>query len=66
MRRRIDAPVIHDPSVRHVWHSAGERQVILPRKVQTDFEVPELWRRHARQPWRVIFPDLDWHAPEIE
>lgn len=23
-------------------------------------EVPEEWRKHARAPWRVLFPDLDW------
>jgi len=27
-------------------------------------EVPELWRKHARQPWKVIFPDLEWPLPE--
>lgn len=26
-------------------------------------EVPEEWRRHAREPWRILFPDLDWQAP---
>jgi hypothetical protein len=29
-------------------------------------EVPELWRKHARQPWRVLFPDLDWTPPSLE
>ena len=29
-------------------------------------EVPEEWRRHAREPWRIIFPDLDWEPPEID
>ena len=23
-------------------------------------EVPEEWRKHAREPWRLLFPDLDW------
>ena len=23
-------------------------------------EVPEAWREHAREPWRILFPDLDW------
>jgi hypothetical protein len=29
-------------------------------------EVPEEWRRYAREPWRIIFPDLDWKPPEID
>lgn len=29
-------------------------------------EVPEEWRRHAREPWRIVFPDLDWKPPEID
>jgi hypothetical protein len=29
-------------------------------------EVPKQWRKHAREPWRIIFPDLDWKPPEIE
>ena len=27
-------------------------------------QVRKLWREHARQPWKVIFPDLDWPMPE--
>jgi hypothetical protein len=26
-------------------------------------EVPEEWQKHAHEPWRVIFPDLDWKSP---
>jgi hypothetical protein len=27
-------------------------------------EVPEAWRKHAREPWRIVFPDLDWRPPD--
>lgn len=26
-------------------------------------EVPEEWRKHAREPWRILFPDLEWKPP---
>lgn len=26
-------------------------------------EVPEEWRKHAREPWRILFPDLEWSPP---
>ena len=26
--------------------------------------VPQEWRDHADQPWRILFPDLDWTAPK--
>ena len=29
-------------------------------------EVPEEWRKYAREPWRIIFPDIDWKPPEID
>ena len=29
-------------------------------------EVPADWRRLAREPWRVLFPDLEWSPPERE
>ena len=35
-------------------------------KPHTAPEAPELWRKHARQPWRLLFPDLDWPLPEEE
>jgi hypothetical protein len=27
-------------------------------------KVPEEWRKHAREPWRILFPDLEWTPPE--
>jgi hypothetical protein len=27
-------------------------------------ETPEDWRQHAREPWRILFPDLEW-SPKI-
>lgn len=29
-------------------------------------EVPEAWRKHALEPWRILFPDLDWKPLERE
>jgi len=29
-------------------------------------EVPEAWRKYAQDPWRILFPDLDWTPPERE
>jgi hypothetical protein len=26
-------------------------------------EVPEEWRKYARDPWRNLFPDLEWTPP---
>jgi hypothetical protein len=23
-------------------------------------ETPEVWKKHALEPWRILFPDLDW------
>jgi hypothetical protein len=64
MRRRCDQVVIPDPAHRSGWHSTGERQVIRPHKPFRNEPVPELWRKHAREPWKVIFPDLEWHLPD--
>ena len=27
-------------------------------------ETPEEWRRHAHEPWRILFPDLEWTPPD--
>jgi hypothetical protein len=29
-----------------------------PQRVISD--MPEEWRDHAWQPWRILFPDLEW------
>ena len=29
-------------------------------------ETPEEWRRHAREPWRILFPDLEWTPPALD
>jgi hypothetical protein len=26
-------------------------------------EVPKEWQEHAREPWRITFPDLEWVPP---
>lgn len=25
--------------------------------------VPAEWEKYAREPWRILFPDLDWAPP---
>jgi hypothetical protein len=64
MRRRCDPIVIPDPSRRSGGHSAGEQQGIPSSRGLVVSDVPELWRKHARQPWKVIFPNLDWPLPD--
>jgi hypothetical protein len=27
-------------------------------------ETPEEWRKYALEPWRILFPDLDWTPPD--
>ena len=27
-------------------------------------ETPEEWCKHAREPWRILFPDLKWTPPD--
>lgn len=44
-------------------HCAGDTQTAPPSRDYQPNEVPELWRKHANEPWRVIFPDLEW-SPE--
>jgi len=29
-------------------------------------EVPEEWRRYAREPWRILLSDVDWKPPEMD
>lgn len=60
MRKRAVPHVFRDHAQTSGGHSAGERQVIPESGHYRFNEVPELWRKHARQPWRVVFPDLDW------
>jgi hypothetical protein len=26
-------------------------------------KVPAEWRKHALEPWRILFPDLEWTLP---
>lgn len=63
MHRRCDQVVIPDPSFRIAPHSAGERQVIPSFQGLVISEVPHLWRKYAREPWRILFPDLEWTPP---
>ena len=35
-----------------------------PARSPQSSEVPELWRKYAREPWKVIFPDLEWPVPD--
>lgn len=60
MRRRIDTAVFRDGNSRpKQGHSTSPVAApSVPDMIIS--EVPELWRKHASQPWRVMFPDLDW------
>lgn len=60
MRRRCDPVVINDPARSASLHICGERQVIRYSGVLAINDAPAEWREHAIQPWRVMFPDLDW------
>lgn len=26
-------------------------------------DVPQVWRDNAHQPWKILFPDLEWTPP---
>lgn len=56
--------MIPDPGREAAWHSCGTHQVIPASRALVISEVSELWRKHAREPWKVIFPDLEWPVPE--
>lgn len=62
MRRRCDPVVIPDPSRCSGGHSTSQRPDTVRHYAYN--EVPELWRKHACQPWKVIFPDLEWPLPD--
>jgi hypothetical protein len=61
MRRRGTSPQYELPL------SLGTDRGVMPmpriHKHQLS-EVPQEWRDHADQPWRVLFPDLDWEPPK--
>ena len=61
MRRRgrtIQTGVYY-PSPSHSTSPAA--YVVGPQLVIS--EVPEEWCQHAREPWRILFPDLEWAPP---
>jgi hypothetical protein len=61
MRRRVDARTDYDPYVASRLNDAVGISDAFPAKPPLVIsEVPELWRTRASQPWRVLFPDLDW------
>jgi hypothetical protein len=37
----------------------GRAEITCPPQFRYN-EVPEEWRKHAREPWRILFPDLEW------
>ena len=62
MRRRCDAKVMdtgHGRGPVVGWGYPGESQVLIS-------EVPAAWRQHADQPWRVLFPNLEWAPPALD
>lgn len=65
MRRRsrtpyvsFDGPRISPP------HSAGESQRPIEEKAFVPQDVPEEWKKYAQEPWRILFPDLEWTLPD--
>jgi hypothetical protein len=58
MRRRCDAHVIWDGAPREINNGPPTGQI--PKPATELQEVPEEWRKHAREPWRILFPDLEW------
>ena len=66
-KNRISHFIRQDYGAQSGSHSAGETQRVLVVDRHYKFnETPELWRKHAHEPWKVIFPDLDWKPPEID
>jgi hypothetical protein len=53
--RRGTSAVGHSTSGAPVGHT--------PEATYKHSEVPEEWRKHAHEPWRVLFPDLVWSPP---
>ena len=56
MRRRgrsLPAQVIYSVPPGSPADYCGEPQLVIS-------EVPEEWRKHAREPWRILFLDLEW------
>jgi hypothetical protein len=47
-------------------HSTPSANWKPPETKPGDHEVPEAWRKYAREPWRILFPDLDWKPPEVD
>jgi hypothetical protein len=48
-------------------HSSQGKEMAYPEERPVIVsEVPEGWQRYAREPWRIIVPDLDWKPPEVE
>jgi hypothetical protein len=35
-----------------------------PEPTYKHSEVPKEWRKYAREPWRILFPDLEWTPPD--
>jgi hypothetical protein len=48
------------------WHSTPSSRWKPPETKPRNHEVPQAWRKYAREPWRIIFPDLEWKPPEID
>jgi hypothetical protein len=49
---------------RHVVRSRGDAAMYTEERPLVISEVPAAWRKYANEPWRILFPDLDWSAPE--
>lgn len=48
-------------------HSCSGGSAEYPREMPLVVsEVPEEWRKYAQEPWRILFPDLEWTPPKKE
>jgi hypothetical protein len=62
MRRRCDARVIWDGMPPEINNGPPTGQISKPATGRK--EVPEEWKKHALEPWRILFPDLEWSPPD--
>jgi hypothetical protein len=62
--RYIQRGANYGPSEGH--STPPSSQARKPEVKPPNREVPEEWRRYAREPWHNAFPNLDWKPPEID
>jgi hypothetical protein len=67
MRRKGTSPSYYNRGygtfAPHSTPGSQQQEVHDPRVSKFSL-VPKEWTEHATQPWRILFPDLDWTPPE--